>query len=351
MADKSLELGYDYKINVRSYACTDSSWYPDSWLSDSQYISSSIINNLTGSALFHMPYMGVPAQWQFFQFYVNSLTSVALSVGELQIVGDITLTGVDVDYLIIYSGDVTDVDVMRNPVAVRPVSLVSGNTYSLDEMIKTTAEEFRGDISVVFCCSTNSGNDVGISWSGLHLQKYDENEDSGSLNILRYIKNIWNGIKSLPSNIANNISGFFASLENKVTSVVNGFQSWLSDAFRIPDREYMDGVKDRINKQLRQSLGCVYEVVDWISSVFQSLLSPTPNGNIAVPHIEVMGLTIFDDTTITVIPAGMEYIHTLCQLVTSMVLVLLIVNYLRKQPTIIVGMFADVRTANEEVQK
>lgn len=293
LADDSLDITYDYKAQLKAYVADG--YYPDMWVSDCNFVGTYYMTDIFGNHRYTKLGGLENYNWCFFEVRLYGLSERALSSAQLQLSGDFTFTGVDLGYLLIY--DTNAQDVSDKPVKSQAINVKDGVTYSLDTIFKTSEGGTSG-YSVVFAVrNENSAQSVTISWDALNLQSYAYEDDATGFNLLNYVKNIWNGIKSLPSNIANSIKGFFDNVVSAVVNIgvdivgavvdsFNDFTTWLHDLVYPKSSDFLD-FYNRVDKFLTDKLGFIYESQQLFFDMIDLLSNATPDDTLIFPAITV----------------------------------------------------------------
>ena len=180
--------------------------------------------------------------------------------------------------------------------------------------------------------------EYNFTLSSLTVTVLESSEVSGG--ILGWVKNIWNNLTNLPSNIANKISGFFSELGNAVNALGDKILNGIKSLF-IPSEESITELKGKFENLLSDRFGAVYEsaaIIDNFASAFfntaQISLATEQSGTIRFPLVEIsLAGTVFSfgGWDVDLIPDNFEGIVEMLKILIDVVCTFVFVNALRKK--------------------
>lgn len=131
----------------------------------------------------------------------------------------------------------------------------------------------------------NAGQEGG----GEFDTNYDEVQVETSKGILENVKNIITYIANLPSNIANNIKGFFEQLAERIESGLNSLKNGIIDGLKtlfIPSDNAFTDIQDIINEKF----GFLSQIKEMLSSIINAsftLSEEAPKFNLTIYGTEL----------------------------------------------------------------
>ena len=174
--------------------------------------------------------------------------------------------------------------------------------------------------------------------SSINISILTDEETQGG--ILGWIKNIFNSIKNLPTNIASKISGFFTELGNKISALGDAIINGIKGLF-IPTEDSIEEMKTKFEQLLEDRFGAVYEstaVIDNFANAFfntaQVQAATDTGGTIHFPLVSVplAGTEFsFGGWDVDLIPDSFEGIVELLKMATDIVCTFVFINALRKK--------------------
>lgn len=216
-----------------------------------------------------------------------------------------------------------------------------------------------------------------FGYENLYLElDSDEEATTGLLtSIIEYVKSIWDSIKNLPANIktaltslfdglSSAISGFFDSLKTKLTNLFKGVTDGISNLYYslagrgeegdsdyipslwqriidgikglfVPDEDYMSDYSDKWDSLLSQRLGAVYQVSDVLINSWKNVTDVDTQKTINIPKLEIPlpdnNKFVFGPYDVNIVPDGFSFLFDSIRLITSICIVVLVFNGLRRK--------------------
>lgn len=135
------------------------------------------------------------------------------------------------------------------------------------------------------------------------------NIENNTTNIVNNTQGIWDSIVNLPGMIGNAIMGLF-----------------------VPqDPNFWFDVQSRMDNLLEENLGFVYQSFSILTDLFNEIISVDSDISvISVPYISYnFGDTVFEfgGWDVDLIPEGMEILQDVCRVITTIILLILLVNF------------------------
>ncbi len=153
-------------------------------------------------------------------------------------------------------------------------------------------------------------------------------DDTGGLKgIFKQLKELPNKFSGFITNLGDRIGQFFTQLKD---NLING----IKDLF-VPDEQFMTDYSDTWKSLLSDRLGAVYQVINVIDESWKTIRQSDLQDSIELPVVNIPlpedNEFSFGGYTVRVVPEGFEFLGTTIKTVTSMVLVIMFIQGLRRK--------------------
>ena len=176
--------------------------------------------------------------------------------------------------------------------------------------------------------------------------------------------NIKTALTSLFDGLSSAISGFFDSLKTKLTNLFKGVTDGISNLYYslagrgeegdsdyipslwqriidgikglfVPDEDYMSDYSDKWDSLLSQRLGAVYQVSDVLINSWKNVTDVDTQKTINIPKLEIPlpdnNKFVFGPYDVNIVPDGFSFLFDSIRLITSICIVVLVFNGLRRK--------------------